>query len=60
MDQRLEVGGVRGLPKRPHARGLLQPAARREVRFTPGPAHQGDLRFVPKFLSPDDVQQRTR
>lgn len=60
MDKRFEVGGVRGLPECRHACGLFQPAPRREACFPPGSAHQSDLRFVPEFLPPDDLQQRTR
>ncbi|CAG09550.1 unnamed protein product, partial [Tetraodon nigroviridis] len=58
VDPRPEVGRVRGLALRPRPGGLLQPAARGEVRLPAGPAHPGRLRTVPQVLPHDDLQQR--
>lgn len=58
MDQRPEVGRVRRLAVRSRPGGLLQPAARGEVRLSARPSHARHLRTVPQVLPHDDLQQR--
>lgn len=57
MDQRSEVGRVCGLALHSGPSGLFQPAARGEVRISPGSSDTSHLWAVPQVLSHDDLQQ---
>lgn len=58
VDQRSEVGRVRGLAFRSGPGGVFQPATRGEVRIPAGSTNTGHLRAVPHVLPHDDLQQR--